>query len=548
MRHWEDSVLRNNFGNRQRATGMRAAIYVAWCLVPLAFTVSAHAAVYCAIPGGRGAQTGSDWNNACNGFSGACKWSALARGDVLYFAGNGLVSTHYQPQGVVSTPVSGTTLITIKGATASDHGTNTGWTMALGVDSSPAIWDLGTSPAGQNFVIFTSGYWDISGQGVAGTSAPTLTKRSDPTQYGIRITPPTSCPTNQYVFFMGDSSGQDTSHITFEYISADFTGCGTASVSRAITEDQGQGTHGNDTNRYLYCAGCQGIVNHRYGSGTQTANNLDEYLYGVKPFNDGTHHGEQINCFGCANLTIRYTYLENCVGTACITANDDEGGHDNPSIYNSAVYGNIFNGWTSGNGALASTTRSSIQNTVVYNNTFTNGQGGPWFACVSCASGSGNTVENNLVYNMSAVLGNGVTTNDYNAYYSATNVPSETHGQTASGNPFVSSATGDLHLTAATASGLSLSTPYNTDADGNTRGADGTWDRGAYEFTSGATLSACDLNGDSLINVSDVQLCVNQAIGSAACTTGDINKDGVCNVIDVQRDVNAALGGQCVTQ
>jgi hypothetical protein len=60
--------------------------------------------------------------------------------------------------------------------------------------------------------------------------------------------------------------------------------------------------------------------------------------------------------------------------------------------------------------------------------------------------------------------------------------------------------------------------------------------------------SSCDLNNDSATNVSDVQLCVNQAIGTATCLLGDINKDGVCNVIDVQRDVNSALGGQCVTQ
>jgi hypothetical protein len=60
--------------------------------------------------------------------------------------------------------------------------------------------------------------------------------------------------------------------------------------------------------------------------------------------------------------------------------------------------------------------------------------------------------------------------------------------------------------------------------------------------------SACDLNADSSTNVSDVQLCANQAIGVIGCTTGDINHDLSCNVVDVQRVVNAALGGQCVTQ
>jgi hypothetical protein len=65
--------------------------------------------------------------------------------------------------------------------------------------------------------------------------------------------------------------------------------------------------------------------------------------------------------------------------------------------------------------------------------------------------------------------------------------------------------------------------------------------------SSGAAASACDVNNDSTTNVSDVQLCANQAIGMATCSAGDINKDGACNVVDVQRVVNGALGGPCVT-
>jgi hypothetical protein len=62
-----------------------------------------------------------------------------------------------------------------------------------------------------------------------------------------------------------------------------------------------------------------------------------------------------------------------------------------------------------------------------------------------------------------------------------------------------------------------------------------------------AHAAGCDVNNDTLTNVSDVQLCVNQAIGVIACTSGDIDGNGACNVVDVQRVVNAALGGQCVT-
>jgi len=60
-------------------------------------------------------------------------------------------------------------------------------------------------------------------------------------------------------------------------------------------------------------------------------------------------------------------------------------------------------------------------------------------------------------------------------------------------------------------------------------------------------LSACDLNTDSFTNVTDIQICVNQAIGFSPCSTGDIKKDGICNVVDVQRIVNAVLGGACVS-
>jgi hypothetical protein len=57
--------------------------------------------------------------------------------------------------------------------------------------------------------------------------------------------------------------------------------------------------------------------------------------------------------------------------------------------------------------------------------------------------------------------------------------------------------------------------------------------------------SACDLNGDSTVNVADVQLSVNMALGLVPCTA-NIAGQGVCNVVTVQRVVNTVLGGTCV--
>jgi hypothetical protein len=58
--------------------------------------------------------------------------------------------------------------------------------------------------------------------------------------------------------------------------------------------------------------------------------------------------------------------------------------------------------------------------------------------------------------------------------------------------------------------------------------------------------TTCDLNGDGVINLLDVQIAVNQAVAISLCTTADLEQNGVCSVIDVQRVVAASLGGPCL--
>jgi hypothetical protein len=48
------------------------------------------------------------------------------------------------------------------------------------------------------------------------------------------------------------------------------------------------------------------------------------------------------------------------------------------------------------------------------------------------------------------------------------------------------------------------------------------------------------------VNVLDVQIAINQALGIAPCTNADLQQNGQCNAVDVQRVVNSALGGTCV--
>lgn len=92
-----------------------------------------------------------------------------------------------------------------------------------------------------------------------------------------------------------------------------------------------------------------------------------------------------------------------------------------------------------------------------------------------------------------------------------------------------------------TITGLNPSTQYHfrvksRDAANNlATGVDST-------FTTGAGSNTNDVNGDGTVTVADVQLAVNQALGTATCGAGDVNRDGACNVNDVQRVVNAVLG------
>ena len=54
---------------------------------------------------------------------------------------------------------------------------------------------------------------------------------------------------------------------------------------------------------------------------------------------------------------------------------------------------------------------------------------------------------------------------------------------------------------------------------------------------------AGDLNSDGVINIQDVQACVNHILGVQLNDNADVNQDGKVDVVDVQSIVNTILGG-----
>jgi hypothetical protein len=452
--------------------------------------------------------TCTDWSNACDTLP-----AALQRGATYYLAAGSYGSPTF------STALSGSAVITLKGATTSDHGTSTGWSDAYAVTTAPAVF---------KGITFLSGFWTLDG------SVGSLSEL--PSAYGFLIDNTAGCADNDNGIALGNGNAAEFSNMTFKHIA--FENC-TADIW-----SDGINTHGQIL-RWINSTVSDSLFEHWQGAiafnGASANQNITiERNIFMNGHSSSHAHGEQINANGAdvMNMVLRYNVFKDNGGTGTVVGN-------NSNIANSFIYGNLFIRDTVGNGIITGTSVGDLVNTMIYNNTFVSKvSGGPW---VSGEGGTGNIARNNLVFGMDASAGTGVTL-DNNAYFQTTNTPTETNRQTGANNPFLNSSGGNYHLAAATTAGQVLPAPFNIDPNGNGRGADGVWDRGAYEFVSSSVTSACDLNGDGSANVSDVQLCANQAIGMAACSTADINKDGACNVIDVQRVVNSALGGQCVTQ
>ena len=94
-------------------------------------------------PGATGSNNGTDWTNAYRSLP-----SALVRGDTYYVAAGSY------PAHTFGDPQSGTLTITVKKATAADHGTASGWQATYG-----------TGQATFNSVIqFQTGYYVLDGQ------------------------------------------------------------------------------------------------------------------------------------------------------------------------------------------------------------------------------------------------------------------------------------------------------------------------------------------------------------------------------------------------
>ena len=427
--------------HRMRSTGSVTIIMLLISLFQVVFCTvqSADAQSVFFIRAGASGSTCADWgNNACGSFP-------------QFVAG----ATYYVADGSYGNITVNAANVTIKKATDSDYGGGANW----------------QSSYGDGQAIFGTIFPHAHGVKIDGAKR-NESNWADSIAYGFRI-----AGVRISTF---DTSGVCYDNITVRYAS----GGGTASSPSSSEVLYMGGFHDNcdgwliEKNLLAY------HIHYTLVQAVKATNSTFQY----NRFHESRGKEAIRGQVGFSGNTIRWNQFFNACGqgggegegcTAEIAAWGETGSGlwDNNKIYGNWFYlnrdvnsgGSIVIG---GNGT--SWAGSAANNTLVYNNTFAGYSGGWMAGHILVNGGSGNICRNNLWYDVPTASASCNTTSNNVA---------------APSNPFVSYPSNiNLHLSTARPTGYSLGNPYNMDMDGRTRGADGVWDIGAYEY--GGSISS----------------------------------------------------------
>gem|GEM_PF-1287290 len=395
--------------------------------------------------------TCTDWSNACDTLP-----ATLQRG-ATYYVADGTYSGY-----TFDDPNSGTQIITVKKATISDHGTNTGWSNTYG-DGQAVFGSF----------IMVNDYYVIDGQ------TRNENDWQDTASYGFRITGMVQAHSLNYP--------RGSSNITFRYLDVGGSNSDTFSTSIPST-----GFYLGGFTDTLSNWNISRVHIHNVYLAVRFLNVVDstlEYSWLGPNWSKETIRGSS----KVANITIRHNVMKDgcqgtpgdptaggCTGQIAMWSGTSAGDYDSNKIY-----GNLI--WTTKNthhsdavimiGGDGNITAAGVagNNNLIYNNTIVGIQSGQ--ATIRFpGNGTGNIAQNNIWYGLGGTVNTGCSAN------TCTN-----NVVTPSASQFVNASGGNFRLASATQNGTSLSSPYNTDMFGNIRGSDGTWDIGAYEYTGGAT-------------------------------------------------------------
>lgn len=440
---------------------MRKIYSVLFLLALLALPALASAQVRYIRSGAAGNNSGTDWANALPSMP-----LQFVRGDTYYIADGSY--------GVVkfNTPVSGTSLVTLKKATIADHGTSTGWSDTYGDGTAVFTrWDFFTS----NFL--------LDGQVGGGPKAWTA-------GHGFAVAVTGNVGSKLVTINANNISNITIRHtrLSYEYNRKMSYRNTTIALGQDIVYNPSY--NGMVNWSFSYCFFERPGRVHFLTRGTGNSNWLVEYSFLEKSgHGDPAQHSEIWSHYPAlkssatntvTNVIIRYNYILDYVST---------GGFMFAGGTNIQVYGNVFR-WSGNWGTTAlhgacSNWSSPYGNTSwkIYNNTFIDLHDAGKLGFGGANSG---VAYNNIWWNSTpGIYG---LSHDYN-WFQGTSTQGEANGQASTTSPFVS--TTNFQLKAPTRSGFLLAAPFNLDGlQGIMRGSDGVIDRGAFEYNGSSAPAA----------------------------------------------------------
>jgi hypothetical protein len=403
--------------------------------------------------GAYGAEDGTDWTNAYDGFTDIA-WASVACGDTIWVAGG----TYSTDLNLAKNCTEGSQLYIRRARTdASESTSAAGWDVAF--DSLIYME--------QHFIIITNNVnWvTISGRS---TASP-----ADFGEYGWQIShPDLNGSVNGAVEFGNHANA--SSNITIEYL--DLQGA----YSTSYTIARGRGV--DDTNSTATSTGHH--YSHMRIQGFETAFYFDrtnspiiEYVEVSDIFGNSPTVHPNLGLFVSSDDGIlRYSKVHDtgASGTGFVFPD----GLDS----NWYLYGNLFYNNSGGSNTVLSIDSGPIDLHILNNTFYVNALNlfihGPGAACAA-----GSESKNNIIFGSGGSVACGTTSNNITI--------------ASSPDPFVNAAGENFHIVSTTGgsyprdAGTALTTDglINYDLDHTQRGADGTWDVGAYEFVSSGTTT-----------------------------------------------------------
>jgi len=443
---------------------------------------------------------GKSWATAWNELN-QVKWSDIKPDNTIYIAGG-----TYNTQMDIKASGTASNYIVIKRATAEENNNDAGWNS--GFDSQVFLNDV-------SFTIYTNDYILIDG-----------VKNN-----GIKI----KVNTNHRGIDLSPGNGNPSNYITLRNLEIEGPGINNGvafSQARGINSTPVTGTPTPTVNGLLI----ENCEVYNFGQVLiRLENNYDFIIQNCKLHDigedDPSLHEAIFKAFWSSG-TIKNNLIYNFPASGISLANGSKDFEIYGNvIYNNAQYAASTAGGIHGDGDEYQT------NIKIYNNTFYNVRQPIAFT----DSFDTAEIKNNLMYGGAAPVYSSGTTHSYNWYGGGITAQTESNGVNSTDDPFSSRSTFNFTLKS-TASpinkGASLDSEYNQDLLGNTRGADGTWDIGAYEYSNATPPPACTPNwsctnwiaclssGTQTRTCTDVNACgvsTNKPVESQACTY-------VCNV------------------